>query len=140
MWLIGVQDNGIGIETEAFERIFQPDAAAAWPEIAGSGIGLATCKKIVTRAGGRIWVESQVGSGSTFSLRFLDLRRRNWLRRRALPQRMGFDVRVADQHPQFPPYLLNDGPPVSGPLLSKRRIVGYHGESWRFIIHRQSHR
>lgn len=66
MWLIGVQDSGIGIETEGFERIFQPMQRLHGAEIAGSGIGLATCKKIVTRAGGKIWVESQVGSGSTF--------------------------------------------------------------------------
>lgn len=66
MWLLGVHDNGIGIETEWFERIFQPMQRVHGAEIAGSGIGLATCKKIVTRAGGRIWVESQAGSGSSF--------------------------------------------------------------------------
>ncbi len=65
-WLIGVEDNGMGIEPEWFDRIFQPLQRRHGREISGSGIGLATCKKIVTRAGGRIWVESQVGSGATF--------------------------------------------------------------------------
>ncbi len=66
VWLIAVQDNGIGIPPESLERVFQPMQRLHGSEIAGSGIGLATCKKIVTRAGGKIWVESQVGSGSTF--------------------------------------------------------------------------
>jgi PAS domain S-box-containing protein len=66
MWLLGVQDNGIGIEREWHERIFLPLQRRHGMLVAGSGIGLATCKKIVTRAGGRIWVESEAGSGSTF--------------------------------------------------------------------------
>ncbi len=66
LWKVAVADNGMGINPEWFERIFQPMQRLHGSEIAGSGIGLATCKKIVTRAGGRIWVESEVGSGSTF--------------------------------------------------------------------------
>lgn len=66
MWLFSVTDNGMGIEREWFERIFQPMQRAHGSQIAGSGIGLATCKKIVTRAGGSIWVDSEAGRGSTF--------------------------------------------------------------------------
>lgn len=66
MWQLAVEDNGIGIGSEWLERIFQPFQRLHGLEIAGSGIGLATCKKIVTRAGGRIWVESRVNYGSTF--------------------------------------------------------------------------
>jgi PAS domain S-box-containing protein len=65
-WLFSVSDNGMGIEPEWHERIFQPMQRRHGSDIAGSGIGLATCKKIVTRAGGRIWVESKVGDGSRF--------------------------------------------------------------------------
>ncbi len=66
MWRMGVHDNGIGIEPEWLERVFQPLQRRHGMEIPGSGIGLATCKKIVTRAGGRIWAESRAGSGSSF--------------------------------------------------------------------------
>lgn len=66
LWRLSVQDNGIGIEPEWLERIFQPLQRRHSADIAGSGIGLATCRKIVNRAGGRIWAESTVGAGSTF--------------------------------------------------------------------------
>jgi PAS domain S-box-containing protein len=66
LWQFAVSDNGIGIEPEWHERIFQPMQRRHGMEIAGSGIGLATCKKIVTRAGGQIWVDSQPGAGATF--------------------------------------------------------------------------
>jgi light-regulated signal transduction histidine kinase (bacteriophytochrome) len=65
LWQVGVTDNGIGIAPEWFERIFQPLQRCHGMDVPGSGIGLATCKKIVNRAGGKIWVESRVGSGST---------------------------------------------------------------------------
>jgi PAS domain S-box-containing protein len=66
LWMVRVKDNGMGIEPQWLERIFQPMQRLSRPGIAGSGIGLATCKKIVDRAGGRIWAESEPGVGSTF--------------------------------------------------------------------------
>jgi len=64
--VIAVEDNGIGIEPEWTERIFLPLQRRSALGAAGTGLGLATCKKIVARAGGRIWVESTLGLGSTF--------------------------------------------------------------------------
>jgi light-regulated signal transduction histidine kinase (bacteriophytochrome) len=66
-WLFSVQDNGIGIEPQYAEKIFgifrclQPRDKSS-----GSGMGLALCRKIVTRHEGRIWVESALGEGATF--------------------------------------------------------------------------
>ena len=66
-WVISVSDEGIGIDPDNADRIFEVFQSLDGPDENGSGIGLALCKRIVERHGGSIWVDSRVGEGATFS-------------------------------------------------------------------------
>lgn len=67
-WKVSVSDNGIGIPSDSLESIFDfTKRLHSYEDIEGQGIGLAACKKIAEMHGGKIWVESSVGVGSTFS-------------------------------------------------------------------------
>ncbi len=67
-WVISIKDNGIGIAPDNLQRVFQAFRRLhSRKSYDGTGLGLAICKRIIEQHGGRIWAESEVGKGSTFS-------------------------------------------------------------------------
>jgi len=66
-WVIRIEDNGLGIAPENQACVFKPFVRLANRDVPGTGLGLAVCKKVVEGMGGTIWVQSELGVGSTFA-------------------------------------------------------------------------
>ena len=66
-WVFVIEDNGIGIDAASHQRVFHMfQRLVTKDQYEGTGIGLAICKKVVDRLGGRIWIDSIPGQGTTF--------------------------------------------------------------------------
>lgn len=72
-WVFSVADNGIGIDSKQYDKVFEVFTRLhTQQEYSGTGIGLAVCRRVVERHGGKIWITSVVGEGSTFSFTLPD--------------------------------------------------------------------
>jgi signal transduction histidine kinase len=71
-WIVAVRDNGIGIPADQRSRVFEMFARVQPGGVAGHGVGLSTCERIVTRHGGRIWADEAPGGGTIVSFTLPD--------------------------------------------------------------------